>query len=67
MLACKGIFATPSIGIRSRKTAGELKTRRSFAKQKSVYANYTIQIQAFQYLTVFIIFFYMQHKYQNHQ
>ena len=44
MLACKGIFTTPSIGMRSRKTASELQTRRSFAKQKSVYANYSTLI-----------------------
>jgi len=37
MLARKGIFTTPSIGIRSRKTASELQTRRSFAQQKSIY------------------------------
>ena len=49
MLACNGIFATPSIGIRSQKTASELQARRSFAKQKSVYANYSIFIKTFQY------------------
>ncbi len=43
MLARKGIFTTPSIGVCSRKTASELKTRRIFAKQKSVYTNYNIQ------------------------
>ncbi len=43
MLACKGIFTTPSIGIRSLKDCRRVKTRRSFAKQKSVYANYSTQ------------------------
>ncbi len=42
MLARKGIFTTPSIDIRSRKTASELKTRRNFAIENSVYANYNI-------------------------
>ena len=44
MLARKGIFATPSIGIRSRKTAKELKTLWEFCPQNSVYANYSILI-----------------------
>ena len=31
MLACKGIFATPSIGICTRMVASEVNTRRIFA------------------------------------
>ena len=50
MLACKGIFTTPSISIRSRRTASELQTRRSFAKQNSVYANYSIYVYKNQFI-----------------
>ena len=34
---------------RSRQTAIEFQTRRSFAEQKSLYVNYTIAFQKFQY------------------
>ena len=50
MLACKGIFATPSIGIRNRMVASELHTRRIFARQKAVYANYIILFLFYQHM-----------------
>ena len=48
MLACKSIFTTPSIDIRSRKTARESKTRRNFVYQNSTYVNYTKNLLHFQ-------------------
>ncbi len=54
MLACKGIFTTPSIDVSSRKTAKSRKAFINFALQNLTYINYStkpfyVQVCNFEY------------------